>query len=275
MAPVAADLPRRGPRLAAAAAAQSIGGVSLESQRTYYFLCLGAPRRWRSSCVARVRRSGLGRSLLAVRDNELAAAAMGLSPTRVKLFAFAALRSAGRPGRRRCSSGSSCSSRPTASWPPTRSCVVAIAVVGGLASITGADPRQPLRRRAPGLLPRQPRGRPAHQRRRGAGPAPVLPRRVRPDPVQRPRPRVLGWRGRAGRPERRREPPTVASPSTAGRPSRPRARPPPPTAPTALGRRRGLRSASAPGSSSTTSTSTWTGARSSASSAPTAPASRR
>ena len=48
----------------------------------------------RSSCsasivVARIRRSGLGRSLLAVRDNELAAAAMGLSPARTKLFAFA------------------------------------------------------------------------------------------------------------------------------------------------------------------------------------------
>ena len=39
--------------------------------------------------VARLRRSGLGRVLLAVRDNELAASAMGLSPTRVKLFAFA------------------------------------------------------------------------------------------------------------------------------------------------------------------------------------------
>ena len=38
--------------------------------------------------AARLRRSGIGRSLLAVRDNELAAAAMGLSPTRAKLLAF-------------------------------------------------------------------------------------------------------------------------------------------------------------------------------------------
>ena len=97
----------------------TIGGVSLESQRSYYFFCLGL-LVVAIIVVSRVRRSGLGRSLLAVRDNELAAAAMGMSPARIKLFAFALVGGAGRPGGRRPSWASSCSSPRTASWPPTR-----------------------------------------------------------------------------------------------------------------------------------------------------------
>src|SRR5207244_1345129 len=65
-----------------------IGGFSLAPERTYYWVCLGG-LTLAIIAVARLRRSGLGRVTLAVRDNELAASAMGLSPTRVKLFAFA------------------------------------------------------------------------------------------------------------------------------------------------------------------------------------------
>ena len=89
-----------------------VGGVDLAPQRTYYYVCL-AVLALAIVVVARVRRSGLGRSLLAVRDNELAAAAMGLSPTRVKLFAFARVRARSPGWPAGCSSGCSCSSPPT------------------------------------------------------------------------------------------------------------------------------------------------------------------
>lgn len=113
----------------------TLGGVSLASQRSYYYLCL-AVLAVVVVVVARVRASGLGRSLLAVRDNELAAAAVGLSPTRVKLTAF------GLSGAIAGLAGgllvgllvqfSEDEFTATASMT-----VVAIAVVGGLASLTG------------------------------------------------------------------------------------------------------------------------------------------
>ena len=51
----------------------------------------GLPGRARASCsfgVAWLQRTRWGRSMIAVRDNERAAAALGISPTRVKLMAF-------------------------------------------------------------------------------------------------------------------------------------------------------------------------------------------
>ena len=62
-------------------------GVSLESQRLYYLVCLGFLLLG-LLITSRLRRSGIGRSFIAVRDNEQASAALGLSPTRVKLTAF-------------------------------------------------------------------------------------------------------------------------------------------------------------------------------------------
>jgi len=112
-----------------------VAGVSLGPQRTYYFVCLGV-LVLAIAVVGRIRASGIGRSLLAVRDNELAAASMGLSPTRVKLVAFAVSG---------CLAGLAggflvgllvqfTADRFQATESLT---VVAIAVVGGLASITG------------------------------------------------------------------------------------------------------------------------------------------
>ena len=113
----------------------TIGGLSLESQRTYYYVCLAALVVV-LVVVARVRASGLGRSLLAVRDNELAASAVGLSPTRVKLTAFALSGAvAGLAGGLLVGllvQFSEDDFTATASMT-----VVAIAVVGGLASLTG------------------------------------------------------------------------------------------------------------------------------------------
>jgi ABC-type branched-subunit amino acid transport system permease subunit len=113
-----------------------VGGVSLASQRAYYWVCLGALVVG-VVLVARIRRSGLGRSLLAVRDNEQSASALGLSPARVKLVAF------GVSGLLAGLAGGLLAGllvqfepdRFTASQSLT---VVAIAVVGGLASIGGS-----------------------------------------------------------------------------------------------------------------------------------------
>ena len=114
----------------------TIGGVSLESQRTYYYVCL-AILAVTIVAIARLRASGLGRALLAVRDNELAASAMGLSPTRVKLFAFAVSGGlAGLAGGLLV--GLWVQFAPDDFTASASLEIVAIAVVGGLASITGA-----------------------------------------------------------------------------------------------------------------------------------------
>ncbi len=112
-----------------------VAGVDLASQRTFYFLCL-LLLVLAIAIVARVRRSGLGRSLLAVRDNELAAAAMGLSPTRTKLFAFAL--SGGLAGMAGGALAGLFVQFTPEQFQATQSLtVVAVAVVGGLSSITG------------------------------------------------------------------------------------------------------------------------------------------
>ena len=69
----------------------------LVSQRTYYFVCLGVL----CACallLSKVRASGVGRSLIAVRDNEQNAAAYTVSPARMKLLAFAMAGDARRAG---------------------------------------------------------------------------------------------------------------------------------------------------------------------------------
>lgn len=66
----------------------SVFGMSLESHRTYYYLCV-VVLLIIFVIVARLRRSGVGRSTIAVRDNPDAAAGYTVSPTRTKLFAFA------------------------------------------------------------------------------------------------------------------------------------------------------------------------------------------
>jgi ABC-type branched-subunit amino acid transport system ATPase component/ABC-type branched-subunit amino acid transport system permease subunit len=112
-----------------------IAGISFADQRTYYYLCLGL-LAVAVVVVARVRRSGLGRSMLAVRDNELAASSMGLSPTRVKLFAFGLSGGlAGLAGGAYV--GLLVQFTPDRFTAVESLSVVAVSVVGGLASIAG------------------------------------------------------------------------------------------------------------------------------------------
>jgi ABC-type branched-subunit amino acid transport system ATPase component/ABC-type branched-subunit amino acid transport system permease subunit len=65
----------------------SLGPLDLTSQRAYYYLCLGVLVVL-LVVVARLRRSGIGRSIIGVRENENTAAAYTVSPTRTKLLAF-------------------------------------------------------------------------------------------------------------------------------------------------------------------------------------------
>ena len=63
-------------------------GIDFNEERPYYWLCL-AVFLVTAAIVYRMRRTGLGRAMIAVRDNELSAASMAQSPKRVKLTAFA------------------------------------------------------------------------------------------------------------------------------------------------------------------------------------------
>ena len=63
-------------------------GIDLSSQRSYYYFTLGG-FVIAYAVVSRLRRSGIGRSTIAVRDNAASASAYTVSPTRAKLTAFA------------------------------------------------------------------------------------------------------------------------------------------------------------------------------------------
>jgi ABC-type branched-subunit amino acid transport system ATPase component/ABC-type branched-subunit amino acid transport system permease subunit len=67
---------------------REILGVDLTDQRNYYWFCLGVLALV-TVVVARLRRSGVGRSMLAVRDNPDAAAAYTVRSAPTKLLAFA------------------------------------------------------------------------------------------------------------------------------------------------------------------------------------------
>jgi ABC-type branched-subunit amino acid transport system ATPase component/ABC-type branched-subunit amino acid transport system permease subunit len=62
-------------------------GIDLQDTRSYYWLCL-AVLVVVGAIVARIRTTGLGRAMIAVRDNEPAAATLSIPPRRAKLAAF-------------------------------------------------------------------------------------------------------------------------------------------------------------------------------------------
>jgi ABC-type branched-subunit amino acid transport system ATPase component/ABC-type branched-subunit amino acid transport system permease subunit len=66
----------------------SVLGVDLTSQRSFYYCCL-VVLVLVLAVLARLRRTGVGRSIIAVRDNPTTAAAWTVHPTRTKLLAFA------------------------------------------------------------------------------------------------------------------------------------------------------------------------------------------
>ncbi len=110
--------------------------LDLSSQRSYYYLsviALGVV----AFVLGRIRRSGIGRSLIAVRDNESNAAAFTISPARMKLMAFGLSGAlCGLAGA--LFAGLRVQFGVDAFAPEESLRVVSIAVIGGLSSIWGA-----------------------------------------------------------------------------------------------------------------------------------------
>ncbi len=107
-----------------------------ESRRAYYYLCLVA-LGVAAVMVGRLRRTGSGRSMIAVRENEDMAAASTVSPTRMKLTAFAL------SGGIAAFAGGlfvtlQPSLQPTSLFQARESLdVVATAIIGGLGTVAG------------------------------------------------------------------------------------------------------------------------------------------
>ena len=113
-----------------------IGSLDLSDRRTYYLVCL-------ASLVVivlmanRLRRSGVGRALLAVRDNERSAAAYTIAPRMTRLSAFAL--AGGLAGFAGALLMALLTNARADQFPVDQSLsAVSMAVIGGLASVSGA-----------------------------------------------------------------------------------------------------------------------------------------
>jgi ABC-type branched-subunit amino acid transport system ATPase component/ABC-type branched-subunit amino acid transport system permease subunit len=112
------------------------GIVDFASRRSYYYLCL-AFLLVCVALVAQLRRTGVGRSVIAVRDNPTSAAGMTISTVRMKLLAFAV--SGGMAALAGCLLVTLLpSNTPAVTFAPEESVkVVAIVVIGGLGAFVG------------------------------------------------------------------------------------------------------------------------------------------
>jgi ABC-type branched-subunit amino acid transport system ATPase component/ABC-type branched-subunit amino acid transport system permease subunit len=111
-------------------------GVDFDAQKTFYLVCL-AGLVVAAVATSRLRASGVGRSIIAVRDNERAAASFGISPAGTKLLAFALSGAIAAFGGSLLA-GLTVQFGPGAFAPADSLAIVAMAVIGGLGSITGA-----------------------------------------------------------------------------------------------------------------------------------------
>ncbi|WP_183407794.1 ABC transporter permease subunit [Nocardioides marmoriginsengisoli] len=113
-----------------------LGGIDLASGRAFYFLCL-ATLAVLVGILIRIRRSGIGRSMIAVSDNEEMAAAATVSPTRMKLMAF------GIAGAMASLAGCffvtlRVQITPSSTFDPDGSVLlVSTAIIGGIGSVAG------------------------------------------------------------------------------------------------------------------------------------------
>ena len=104
----------------------------------YYYVCLVAAIIV-MFIVSRVRASGIGRSLIAVRDNEPSASAFTVSPTRAKLMAFGLSGGIAAFGGGLYLASVRQSMEANNYFPATDSLrIIAISVVGGIMSVFGA-----------------------------------------------------------------------------------------------------------------------------------------
>lgn len=113
-----------------------LGPFDLTSQRTYYYLCLVVVVIL-AVALSRLRRSGVGRSIIAVRENEDAASACTLSPRSAKLLAFGLSGAvAGIAGA--LLGGLFVELRISDFGPQQSILVLTMAIIGGVGSIAGA-----------------------------------------------------------------------------------------------------------------------------------------
>jgi branched-chain amino acid transport system permease protein len=110
--------------------------VSLNSNLVFYFVCLGALVL--ALVIGRnFRRSRAGRVVLAIRDNERAAASFGVEPIRVKLAAFSI--SGGLAGLAGGLFAIALRGVPFYAFSPNESLVVfTMVIVGGVTTLSGA-----------------------------------------------------------------------------------------------------------------------------------------
>jgi ABC-type branched-subunit amino acid transport system ATPase component/ABC-type branched-subunit amino acid transport system permease subunit len=113
-----------------------IAGVDFGDRRSFYYLCLGSLLVL-AMVTARLRRTGIGRGMIAVRENDRMAQASTVSSQRMKLVAFAL---AG--GMAAFAGGLFITLRvavtPTTTFTPDASLLmVATAIIGGLGSVAG------------------------------------------------------------------------------------------------------------------------------------------
>jgi ABC-type branched-subunit amino acid transport system ATPase component/branched-subunit amino acid ABC-type transport system permease component len=113
-------------------------GINFDQEDHYYWLCLFALAVV-AAMVYRLRRTGPGRRVIAVRDNEPSAASLSLSPWRVKLTAFALSGAiASFAGFLYAGLRINFSSNPDVIFGPDVSLsLVVICVFGGITTITG------------------------------------------------------------------------------------------------------------------------------------------
>lgn len=113
-----------------------LGPIDFASQRSYYYLCLVVLALCLYLC-SRLRRSGIGRILIATRENEASASAFTVNPVRAKLIAFAVSGGlAALAGG--LLAGLFVQVRPDAYGPEQSLRVVAMAILGGLGTVPGA-----------------------------------------------------------------------------------------------------------------------------------------
>ena len=170
-------------------------GLDLTSQRTYYYVVLAVLVARASSLVARLRRTGVGRTTIAVRDNPDTAAAYTVSTDPDEAAGLRPRRRHRRARRRAARRRRSrrVPQRPVLHRRRTRSLLVAIVVIGGLGLGRRRRPRRALGDRPARVLPRQRPRAAAHLEHRPARPAALLPGRPRPDRLRRPRRPILDW----------------------------------------------------------------------------------
>ena len=110
--------------------------IDLHDHRTYYFVCLivlvGAV-----FVVARLRRTGVGRSIIAARENDLSASSFSVSPARAKLIAFM-VAGGGAALAGALLAGAQVQVGVQMFGPEESLRVVAMTIIGGLGTITGS-----------------------------------------------------------------------------------------------------------------------------------------